>query len=337
MKNLMSGGWFAIASATCIFAGATQHHQLIIIGSGPAGLTAAIYAGRAKLKPLVVALTPGVLVTVPSIENWPGHEKIAGVDLVQPMIDHARAVGAQFLQDEIVAIDLKRRPFVLTTSGGDKLTATALIVASGMTAKKIDCPGEKEYWGKGVCNCALCDAPLYNGQTVAVVGGGMMAMHNTLFLSKYARKIIVLNDKASLTAPKEQIKRIERLPNVEIRHSCKVMRIVGDESKVTAIYAQCANAPEQKIDVRGVFVSIGYEPATYLFKNQLELDGEGKIKIDALGHTNREAVFAAGNAATVACSQAIVCAASGCIAAVEAEKYLGRKPRKRTLLSCQKS
>lgn len=333
----MSEGLLAVASVMWGISGAIQHHQLIILGSGPAGLTAAIYAGRAKLKPCVVSATPSVLASVLNIDNWPGQEKISGADLLQPMLTHAKNVGAQFLSDEISAVDLQHQPFILTTTSGDKLSANAIIIAVGMRPKRIGCPGEETYWGNGVCNCALCDGPLYTGQSVAVVGGGMMALQNVVLLGKYASKIILLNDKKVLSAPKAQIAQALKLPNIEVIHECKLLEILGDNEKVTGIKIKKADGQVKTLAIDGVFISIGYESATGPFKGQLDMDEQDKIKIDALGCTNKPGVFAAGNSATIACSQAIVCAGSGAIAAVEAEKYLGRKPRKKTLLSCQKS
>ena len=313
-------------------------HQLIIIGSGPAGLTAAIYAGRAKLSPLVIEGAPSMLTTVSTIENWPCHERISGEELIESMIKHAKTTGATFTTDYVTELFLNERPFIIKTANGSILTTQALIIATGMCPKKIGCPGEKEYFGKGVANCAHCDAPLFENSTVAIVGGGMMALQNATILKKYAKKIFIFNDKRKFSGPSEMISQVTSNPMIEIKNNCEVRQIGGDKNQVTfvEIYNKEAKAAQQfKID--GIFISIGYEPCNQLIKNILKTDNEGRIKTNALGHTEIPGVFVAGNAATIPHGQAIICASSGCIAAIEAEKFLGRKPNKKGLFSCQKS
>ena len=315
----------------------TQHHQLIIIGSGPAGLTAAIYGGRAKLQPLVIEGTPSILSTVSTIENWPCHEKISGGELIDNMSKHAKKSGAQFLSDEAIEIKVKDHPFVIKTAGGQELHAQTIIIATGLCPKKIGCPGEQEYWGKGVAHCAHCDAPLFEGLTVVVAGGGLMALQNVLLLKKYAKKIIVLNDVSSLSGPDDMIRQVEECPLIEIYHNCKVTKISGDDDKITTIESTDREKNKKIFTADGIFVSIGYEPCTKLVKKILPTDPEGRIKTDCFGRTIIPGLFVAGNASTIPHGQAIICASSGCIAAIEAEKFLGRKPRKRALFSCQKS
>jgi len=314
-----------------------QHYQLIIIGSGPAGLTAAIYAGRAKLKPLVIEGMPSILTTVANIENWPCHEKISGGELIENMSNHAKKSGAEFLSDQVIEINAKQHPFVIKTTGGQEIAAQAIIIATGMCPKKIGCPGEQEYWGKGVAHCAHCDAPLFEGLTVVVAGGGMMGLQNAILLKKYAKKIILLNNANSLSGPYDMIKQVEESPIIEIHHNYKVTKISGDDEKITTIESIDRENNKQTFPADGIFVSVGYEPCTQLVKKILPTDAEGRIKTDSLGHTTIPGLFAAGNATTIPHGQAIICSSSGCIAAIEAEKFLGRKPRKRALFSCQKS
>ncbi|HBR70266.1 TPA: thioredoxin-disulfide reductase [Candidatus Dependentiae bacterium] len=316
----------------------SQTYQLIIIGTGPAGLTAAIYAGRAKLKPLVVEGKPSLLTMVTNIENWPCHERISGAELIEDMTRHAKKTGAIFISEQITEINLKQRPFILKTASGTTLSTEALIIATGMCPKQLGCPGEKEYFGKGIANCAHCDAPLFEDTTVAIVGDGMMALQNAIILKKYAKKILLFSNKKNLSGPNELIQQVENSPSIEIIPQCTIKKIMGDDEKVTNIevYSESSGKIDQ-FDVDGVFISLGYEPCTQLVKNVLPTDAEGRIKTDALGHTKIPGVFIAGNAGTIPHGQAIICASSGCIAAIEAERFLGRKPRKAALFSCQKS
>ncbi len=328
---------FIMSSISSDFNQSPQHNQLIIIGSGPAGLTAAIYAGRAKLNPLVIEGIPSILTTVNNIENWPCHERISGAELIENMTNHAKKSGAQFITDEVSEIQLKEHPFRIKTTNGKALEADAIIIATGMCPKKIGCPGEKEYFGKGVAHCAHCDAPVFEGLTVVVAGGGMMALQNASLLKKYAKNIIILNDKERLSGPQEMIKEIESSPTIEIISHCNVTAIKGDLDKITSIEARDNNNKKYSFPADGIFISLGYEPCTNLFKNVVDTDAEGHIKISPLGHTKIPGLFVAGNAGTIPHGQAIICASSGCIAAIEAEKYLGHRPRKKRLFSCQKS
>ncbi len=321
--------------------GATQH-QLIIIGSGPAGLTAAIYAARSKLNPLVIEGMPSILSTVSSIENWPCYEKISGRDLIKSMTDHAKKTGAHLIADEVTEVNIKKRPFILKTARGQTLSTQALIVATGMSPKKIGCPGEKEYFGRGVANCAMCDAPFFKDQTVIIAGGGIMALQNIALLNKYAKKVIIINNKASLSGPPDLIEHVKKLEQdhpekVEILPNQKIVKIIGDDEGVTSVEVTDKNNKTHTIKTSGVFISMGYEPCTDLFKGKLPTGSEGRIKTDPVCHTSIPGLFVAGNAATIPHGQAIVCASSGCIAAIEAEKYLERNPKKPRLPSCQKS
>jgi thioredoxin reductase (NADPH) len=315
----------------------TQHHELIIIGSGPAGLTAAIYAGRSKLNPIVIAGQPSVLATVADIENWPCHDHISGTDLITHMTNHAQQAGAHIIHDEVEQVTITQRPFTITTKGGTMLRAKALIIATGMCPKKIGCPGEHEYFGQGVAYCALCDAPLFQDRHVVIVGGGMMALHNATLLSKYAKKVTILNNKTHISGPPELVARVENAHNIETMPQCTVTQILGNEHGVTGIEFTDTQNTTHTLTTDGVFISLGYEPCTDIFKHILPTDHEGRIKTNSLGHTRIEGIFAAGNASTIPHGQAIICASSGCIAAIEAEKYLGQRPTKTRLFSCQKS
>jgi thioredoxin reductase (NADPH) len=333
MKKIL-GCLISCTLGACAYAWSITQHQLIIVGSGPAALTAAIYAGRAKLNPLVIEGNPGgILMSVSKIENWPGCDSISGMELMQHMMDHAKKVGATFISDQVTEINLSKKPFSLKTSQNLDFSAQTLIVATGMTPKKLGCPGESEYRTKGVCNCAMCDAPLFAKQTVVVAGGGIMALQNAKFLNKYAKEIVIVNDQKELSGPFELKQEVKRMAKVKILNNHRVTQICGNEDSVTSIQIRDQNDTIKTIAATGIFVSIGYEPNTELFKPWLTINQENKIEIDALGHTNVSGVFAAGTAATIPHGQAIVCASSGCIAAIEAEKLTRQKAKD---CGCQK-
>lgn len=316
----------------------SQHHQLIIIGSGPAGLTAAIYTGRAKLQPLVLAGELSVLGTAPVIENWPGLEHTDGATLINNMRTHAQHVGAHIVDDRALSISLDKTPFTVQTENGLTLTTDAIIIATGTTHKKAHCPGEEEYCGRGVNNCALCDAPLYNQLPVTVIGGGMMALQNVLWLRKYASTITIINDSEALRGPKKMLADVMQTKNLTVLNNCTLRRIIGEQGRVTGInVCDPATNAERTIACNGVFVSLGYEPNVSLVTGKLPINEEGKIISDSLCGTAIPGVFVAGSVASTPHSQAIICAASGSIAAIQAEKFLGHKPRQKSLWNCQKS
>jgi thioredoxin reductase (NADPH) len=308
----------------------TQHHTIVIIGSGPAGITAAYYLGRSyKMAPLVIEGNPGgTLMSVSKIENWPCYESISGVELMQQMTKQAKKAGAIFLSDIVTNINLNNRPFTINLISGNTITAEALIVATGMTPKKVGCPGEDVYRRKGICNCALCDGPLFMNQQVVVVGGGGMALQNTKLLTKYAKKITIINKAPELSGPEALINELKQHQKVTILNNCSLTSIAGNGEKVTAITYQDEQKNNHELPTDGVFISIGYEPNTELFKNKLTINNVGKIEISPLGHTSITGVFGAGTATTIAHDQAIVCAASGCVAAIEAGNFIGRTPAK---------
>jgi len=314
-----------------------QRYQVVIIGSGVAGLTAATYAGRAKLKPLVIEGSPGgIFMSVEKIHNWPGEETIAGLELMQKMLKQAKNNGAVLTSDIVTSVDLRKRPFTLKTVRGKTILADSLIIATGMTPKKIGCSGESEYRQKGICNCALCDAPLFNKQKVVVVGGGHMALQNTRYLTKYAKQITIINDQNFLTGPETQIHEIENSPIITILNNHQVTSINGDGEQVTSVDIVDQNGNKKNITTDGVFVSLGYEPNTALFKDQLAINCDGRIETSPLGHTNIPGVFVAGSCGTMPAEQAIVCAAFGCITAIEAGNFIGKKAPASTIYRCQK-
>lgn len=304
---------------------AEQKEKLIIIGSGPAALTAAIYAARARLDPLVIeGLEPGgQLMGTSDIENWPGTERIMGPQLMIQMRDHAKALGARLIQDEVTATDLKNRPFSLTLESSKTLTCDALIIATGAQPKKLQCPGEDEYWGRGVTTCAVCDGAFYRNKKVIVVGGGDSAMENASFLTHFTQDITVIHLLDKLTASAAMQERVLKDPSIKIIYESTVSAIEGNGKNIThAVITNQKTKASEKITVDGVFIAIGLIPNTRIFGNLLEKTPSGHIKILEYTHTSIPGVFAAGDVADMRYRQAITSAGTGCMAALDAERFL---------------
>lgn len=307
------------------------HHRLIILGSGPAGYTAAIYAARANLKPiLITGMEPGgQLTTTTDVDNWPGDiEGLQGPALMERMKKHAERFDTQILYDHINSVDLQQKPFTL--NGETKYTCDALIIATGASAKYLGMPSEKRFMGKGVSACATCDGFFYRNQKVAVIGGGNTAVEEALYLANIASHVTVIHRRDKFRAEKiladKLIKKTKE--NVTIEWNYLPDEILGNESGVTGIQVNNAQTGIPKvIDVTGVFIAIGHKPNTDIFKGQLDMDETGYIKIqDGLGgnatSTNIPGVFAAGDVADSIYRQAVTSAGSGCMAALDADKYL---------------
>lgn len=307
------------------------HHRLIILGSGPAGYTAAIYAARANLKPiLITGMEPGgQLTTTTDVDNWPGDiEGLQGPALMERMKKHAERFDTQILYDHINSVDLQQKPFTL--NGETTYTCDALIIATGASAKYLGMPSEKNFMGKGVSACATCDGFFYRNQKVAVIGGGNTAVEEALYLANIASHVTVIHRRDKFRAEKiladKLIKKTKE--NVTIEWNYLPDEILGNESGVTGIQVKNAQTGMPKvIDVTGVFIAIGHKPNTDIFKGQLEMDETGYIKIqDGLGgnatSTNVPGVFAAGDVADSIYRQAVTSAGSGCMAALDADKYL---------------
>ena len=300
-------------------------HPLIIIGSGPAGLTAGIYAARANLKPLIIdGSTPGgQLMGTTTVKNWPGEKSILGPTLMKQMREHAEHLGCEFMQATITKTDLTASPITLWTDKKKKLTTKALIIASGAMPKRLECTGEKEYWGKGVTTCTVCDGAFYKDQPVVIVGGGDTAMEDALFMTKFTDKITIVQIKDKLTASHAMQTKVKDHKNIKVIYNSTVTKIIGDGDHVTGttITNQKTKAP-QDLSTNGVFIAIGHAPNTAVFKGQLELTDYGHIKLTEHTHTPISGVFAAGDVADARYRQAITSAGSGCAAALDAERYL---------------
>ncbi len=304
-----------------------QHERLVIIGSGPAGYTAALYAARADLKPLLFeGHQPGGQLTVTSeVENYPGFpEAILGPELMERMKKQAERFGTRFELGEVTRADLSRRPFQLWQD--DRLfTADALIIATGASAKWLNIPSEKAYQGKGVSACATCDGFFFRGAEVAVVGGGDTAMEEATFLTKYATRVYVLHRRDELRASKIMQDRVRKNPKIELLLSSVIDEILGDAKGVTGIRVKSTrDGSTREIPLKGVFMGIGHEPNTALFRGQLDMNEVGYLHTKPpTSATSVAGVFAAGDVADPSYRQAVSAAGSGCVAAIDAERFLG--------------
>lgn len=309
----------------------TQHHQLIILGSGPAGYTAAIYAARANLKPVVITgmQQGGQLTTTTEVENWPGgHAELQGPELMVQMQEHAERFDTEIIYDHIEEADLSQRPFTLT--GSSTYTCDALIICTGASAIYLGLESEQTFAGRGVSACATCDGFFYRDQKVAVVGGGNTAVEEALYLSNIAAEVTLIHRRDTLRAEKilqDKLFEKEKNGNITILWNNALEEIVGDDAGVTGMRVKSAiDGSIQDIDVQGVFIAIGHKPNTDLFVDQLEMkDGYLKINSGTEGkatQTTIEGVFAAGDVADHIYRQAITSSGAGCMAALDAEKYL---------------
>ena len=307
------------------------HHRLIILGAGPAGYTAAIYAARANLSPvLITGMQPGgQLTTTTEVDNWPGEpEGIQGPDLMERMRQQAERFKTRMVVDHINRADLLQRPFVL--EGDSSLySCDALIIATGASAKYLGLPSEKAFRGKGVSACATCDGFFYRGQNVAVIGGGSTAVEEALYLSNIARHVTVVHRREQFRAEKILADRLiekTKSGNVTIEWHHVLDEVLGDASGVTGIRIRHQSGSTKEVPVHGVFIAIGHAPNTSLFEGQLDMDnGYIRTKCSLEGNltaTNIEGVFAAGDVQDYYYRQAITSAGSGCMAALDAERYL---------------
>ena len=305
----------------------THHSKVLIIGSGPAGYTAAIYTARANLKPrLVSGMQPGGQMTVTSdVENYPGFAApVNGPWLMDQMKLQAEHVGAELINDTIKSIDLNSNPKKAIGDSGDIYTADAVIIATGAQAKWLGIPSEQQYQGKGVSGCATCDGFFYRGKEVFVIGGGNSAVEEALFLTNFATKVTVVHRRDTFRAEKIMQERLFNHPKINVIWNAELDEVTGDGKVVTGVKIKDVNTgtvTDYKTD--GVFVAIGHKPATELFKGQVTLDKDGYI-VTATDSTktNIDGVFAAGDVKDKVFRQAVTAAGMGCMAALEADKYL---------------
>lgn len=308
---------------------APRHAQVVILGSGPAGYTAAIYAARALRKPLLIAgIQPGGQLTITTdVENYPGFaDVIQGPWLMDQMRAQAVHMGTEMVEDHIVSADLSNRPFRLTGDSGVVYSCDVLIVCTGAQAKWLGLPSEDRFKGFGVSACATCDAPFYRNRTVLVVGGGNTAVEEALHLTDFASKVVVVHRRDRFRAEKILQDRLFRNPKVEVIWNTELAEVTGEEAPLSVSSAQLRNLTTGEITslpVHGVFIAIGHAPQTQLFEGQLDMKAGGYLKTAANSTaTNIPGVFAAGDVADDVYRQAVTAAGLGCMAALEAEKYL---------------
>lgn len=310
----------------------SPHFRLLILGSGPAGYTAGVYAARANLNPVIITGLEqgGQLTTTTDVDNWPGDvEGLQGPELMDRMLKHVERYKTEVIFDHIRTANLAERPFLLT---GDAHTYTcdALIIATGASAKYLGLPSEQRYKGRGVSACATCDGFFYKGKSVAVIGGGNTAVEEALYLSNIASEVLLIHRRDALRSEKilqQQLFEKQKTGNVIIKWNHVLDEVLGDDAGVTGIRIKSTvQDSTQKIDLSGVFIAVGHTPNTEIFKNQLDMEG-GYIKVrsglngDATA-TSIPGIFAAGDVIDHVYRQAVTSAGSGCMAALDAEKYL---------------
>ncbi len=308
--------------------GDVRHTRVLIVGSGPAGYTAAVYASRAMLEPVLVqGIQPGGQLTITTdVENWPGDTSVMGPDLMVRMEEHARAMGTEIVSDQINRLDLSARPFRAEADSGTLYTADALILATGAQARWLGLASEEHFKGFGVSACATCDGFFYRGQEVVVVGGGNTAVEEALFLTNFASKVTLVHRRDSLRAEKIMQDRLFRNPKIQVVWDHRVEEILGTEDPrgVEAVrIAHVATGETREIPCKGVFIAIGHAPASELVADQLETHMGGYVvtQPDSTA-TSIPGVFAAGDLTDHAYRQAVTSAGMGCMAALEAERFL---------------
>ena len=309
-----------------------KHTKVLILGSGPAGYTAAIYAARAMLKPILVhgSQPGGQLTTTTDVENYPGYSKvIQGPWLMEEMKGQAEAVGTEMIQDHINKVDLSKHPFEAVGDSGQIYTADSFIISTGAQARWLNLKSEQEFRGFGVSACATCDGFFFKDKEVAVVGGGNAAVEEAIFLTKFASKVKLIHRRNELRAEKMLQEKLKANKKIEIIWDSVVDEVLGDNEPKGVTAIKIKNVKDNKITelkVHGLFIAIGHDPATSLFKDQLKMDKEGYLitKPDST-ETNVPGVFAAGDVKDKIFRQAVTAAGMGCMSALEAEKYLAAK------------
>ncbi len=310
-----------------------KHARLCILGSGPAGYSAAVYAARANLKPMLITGLEkgGQLTTTTDVDNWPGDvEGLQGPDLMERMERHAARFNTEIIFDHILEINLKTKPFTMVGDSKAHYSADAIIIATGASAKYLGLPSEQAFMGRGVSACATCDGFFYKGARVAVIGGGNTAVEEALYLSNIAEHVTVVHRRDKFRSEKILVSQLEKkveAGKVKIMWNSVLEEVLGDDSGVTGMRIQSViDKKTQDIDLKGIFIAIGHSPNTGIFEGQLDMkNGYIQVKSGLLGNataTNVPGVFAAGDVADPIYRQAVTSAGSGCMAALDAEKYL---------------
>jgi thioredoxin reductase (NADPH) len=304
-----------------------NHYDVIIIGSGPAGYTAGIYTSRANLSTLIISgtLPGGQLMTTSEVENYPGFPNgIFGPELMMNMRQQAERFGAVIVDDEVLKVNFKNRPFTITTHA-ETYTAEATLVCTGASPRKLGIPAEQQFSGRGVSYCATCDGPFFKGENIVVVGGGDTAMEEATFLTKFGKSVRVVHRRDSLRASKILQQKALENPKIEFIWNNVVADIKGNNKISTVLVKDINTGKERTIETGGLFVAIGHEPNTAVFKGQLELDDKGYIVLKHHTKTSVEGVFAAGDVHDHRYRQAVTAAGFGCMAAIDVEKWLSER------------
>jgi len=309
-----------------------KHSKVLIIGSGPAGYTAAIYTARAMLKPILVhgAEPGGQMTTTTDVQNYPGYsDVIQGPWLMDQMKEQAKAVGTDMIEDHINKVDLSKKPFKAIGDSGQEYTADSIIISTGAQARWLNLESEQKYRGYGVSGCATCDGFFFKDKEVAVIGGGNAAVEEAIFLTKFATKVKLIHRRNELRAEKMLQKKLKENKKIEIIWDSVLEEVLGNEKPKGVTGIKIKNVKTNKttqLNVHGLFIAIGHDPATSLFKGQLDMDKEGYVitKPDST-QTNRPGVFAAGDVKDKVFRQAVTAAGMGCMSALEAEKFLSSK------------
>jgi len=307
-----------------------HHHKLIILGSGPAGYTAAVYAARANLKPVLITGMEqgGQLMTTTDVDNWPGDiEGLQGPALMERMLEHVKRFDTNVIFDHIQAVKLQQKPFYLKGENAE-YTCDALIIATGASARYLGIPSEQQFRGKGVSACATCDGFFYRNKKVAVIGGGNTAVEEALYLSNIASHVTLVHRRDTFRAEKILIDKLKAKANIRIVYDSVLDEVLGDHSGATGIAIKnVKNNVVEKIELQGVFIAIGHDPNTKIFQGQLKMNEAGYIQTNGgqegrATATNIPGVFAAGDVADHVYRQAVTSAGFGCMAALDAEKYI---------------
>ena len=302
-----------------------RHARVVIVGSGPAGLTAAIYTARANLKPVVVGGVPagGQLMITTDVENFPGFpEGIQGPELVERIRQQAVRFGTEFIDDQVTSVDFSRRPFRLKLGSRGALEADSVILATGANARWLDLPSEQKLRGHGVSACATCDGFFFRGKELALVGGGDSAMEEALFLTRFATRVTILHRRSTLRASKIMADRALKHPKISFRFDTVVDEVLGDQTVEGVRLRNVRSGESAVLPVQGLFIAIGYDPATDVFRGHVELEPNGYVKTHQVTRTSVEGVFAAGDVYDHRYRQAVSAAGFGCMAAIDAERWL---------------